>query len=104
MNINPKLFGERLEKFRNEKDLKQEDLASIIGTSYSRIGRIERNVSDAEVTFMELHRLITHFDLSPEALMLRCEFIKRKREPGIATKIIKLFDEIKKEYEGEQEE
>jgi transcriptional regulator with XRE-family HTH domain len=102
MNITSKLFGERLEEFRKKEDLKQEDVADIIGTNYSKVGRIERNVNDAEMGYMELHRLIKHFDLSPDALILHCEFARKKKSSGLATKIMQLLEEIKNEYEDEK--
>jgi transcriptional regulator with XRE-family HTH domain len=103
MVINAKKFGESLRDFRRNSNLNQEDIAGIVGCTHSKISRIEQGSSDVTLDYLELNRLIKHFDLSSEALMIRCEFIKRKREPGIATKIIQLFEEIKKEYEGERE-
>ena len=103
MILETKRFGEMLEEFRKHKNLKQEDIAEIVGTTASRISRIERSVADAEMSYIELHRLIKYFALSPKALMLRCEFVEQKNEIGLATKLMRLLDEIKRESEEERE-
>lgn len=103
MKISAVEFGHKLEEYRKANNLKQEELAEIVGTNYSRISRIERSIGGATMDYVELNKLIDHFGLSAEALMLRCEFIKKERNSGLATKIIKLMEEIRREYEEEKE-
>lgn len=60
-------FGHRLRKLRNEKKLKQEDLAKIINISKSSVGMYERN--EREPSFEVIKRISDYFNVSIDYLI-----------------------------------
>ncbi|WP_250673513.1 helix-turn-helix transcriptional regulator [Paraclostridium ghonii] len=63
------MFSERLKKLRCDNDMKQADLAKILGVSASTIGMYEqgRRTPDLEV----LNKIATHFQVSVDYLLGR---------------------------------
>ncbi|NCD68103.1 helix-turn-helix domain-containing protein [Mucilaginibacter agri] len=51
---------------RNEKNLTQDDIATIIGVSRSFINNIESNKSRAKYNLTHIDKLADHFGLSPK--------------------------------------
>ena len=55
-------FGQRLKELRNEKGLKQDELAKEIGTTFGTVSKWERDIRKPE--FEKLNRLCDYFQVS----------------------------------------
>ena len=60
-------YGERLKQLRKGRDLKQSDLAAILGISSSAIGSYER--CERQPTFELLHQYAKYFKVSIDYLL-----------------------------------
>ena len=60
-------YGERLKQLRKDRDLKQSDLASILGVSSSAIGSYER--CERQPTFELLHKYAELFKVSIDYML-----------------------------------
>ena len=60
-------YGERLKELRLGLDLKQSDLAAILGVSTSAIGSYER--CERQPTFELLHKYAKHFNVSIDYML-----------------------------------
>ena len=120
MAIDYVLLGQRIKKFRKMKQLKQAQLAELIGTSPSNISHIERgkmkpslqvvvdianqlevpmdrlmygNVKESSVVFaQELEELLSDCDVSDRKAILTC-----------AEQVKKVLQESRREYNPEEE-
>ena len=60
-------FGSRLKQLRNSKDLKQSELAEILGVSTSAIGSYER--CERQPTYELLHKYAKYFNVSIDYIL-----------------------------------
>ena len=60
-------YGERLKQLRKNRDLKQADLADLLGVSSSAIGSYER--CERQPTYELLHKLATFFNVSIDYIL-----------------------------------
>lgn len=60
-------YGERLKELRLGKDLKQSDLAEILGVSTSAIGTYER--CERQPTYELLHKYASYFNVSIDYML-----------------------------------
>jgi transcriptional regulator with XRE-family HTH domain len=62
-------IGERLRRLREERALRQEDLAELAGVGKNTVNRIERNLTEPHMT--TIRKLATALEVEPAALVRR---------------------------------
>jgi transcriptional regulator with XRE-family HTH domain len=60
-------IGERLRRLREERALRQEDLAELAGVGKNTVNRIERNLTEPHMT--TIRKLATALEVEPVALV-----------------------------------
>lgn len=86
------MFDKRLKLLRNEKDLKQSELADILGVSNSTIGMYEqgRRYPDLDT----LQKIADYFDVSVDYLLGRTDIRKFEDFPEEVQRVTNLIGKI----------
>ena len=66
------VFGERLRMLRKEKELKQEDIANVLGCTQRKISYMEQGVTEPDT--QSLVKLADYFGVSVDFLLGRSDY------------------------------
>ena len=66
------IFGERLRMLRKEKELKQEDIANVLGCTQRKISYMEQGVTEPDT--QSLVKLADFFGVSVDFLLGRSDY------------------------------
>ena len=95
------LFGDRLKQLREEKDIKQSELAKILNIASSTVGMYEQNRRTPD--FKTLNQIADFFGVSSDYLLCRTD-IRTYEENAIAAhmddRTTQLSEEGKKELDN----
>ena len=89
-----KVFGRRLKELREEKDMKQSDLAKILECSSSAIGMYEQGRRYVDLD--GLKKIAEYFDVSADYLIGRTDIKKFEDFPPEVKRVANLFSSIDK--------
>ena len=94
INKMDKVFGRRLKELREEKDMKQSDLAKILECSSSAIGMYEQGRRYVDLD--GLKKIAEYFDVSADYLIGRTDIKKFEDFPPEVKRVANLFSSIEK--------
>ncbi|WP_449540445.1 helix-turn-helix domain-containing protein [Ferdinandcohnia sp. Marseille-Q9671] len=84
-----KLVGQRIQKFRKERKLSQQELANRVNVTKNHIGNIERG--NTSVSLEVLERICQVLDVLPEQVVSNYEIMKQVNNPQVLLSIIDLL-------------